>query len=130
LTTGSSPDVPSARLRLSREVVMRTLSATVEDLARRGFTQHFGVAGGLLRALGTGQAFGPNEVAIREFHRFEGDSDPDDMAIVYAIEAVNGTRGTLVDAFGVYSNPAVSAFLDKVRFSGQLAESLSAQPAV
>jgi hypothetical protein len=109
---------------------VRTLSATVDDLARRGFSQHFGVAGGLLRALGSGQAFGPNEVAIREYHRFEGDSDPDEMAIVYAIEAVNGTRGTLVDAFGVYSSPAISAFLDKVRFGGRLAESVPAQSAV
>jgi hypothetical protein len=110
--------------------VMRTLSATVEDLARRGYTEHFGIAGGLLRALGGGQAFGPNEVAIKEYHRFEGDSDPDEMAIVYAIEAVNGTRGTLVDAFGVYSSPAVSAFLDRVRFGGQLAGSVPLQPAV
>jgi len=51
---------------------------------------------------------------IREYHRFEGVSDPDDMSIVYAIESQSGTRGTLVDAFGVYSNPAVSAFLKDV----------------
>jgi len=107
---------------------MRTLSATVEDLAQRGFTQHFGVAGQMLRALGSGQAFGPNEVAIREYHRFEGDSDPADMAIVYAIETVNGTRGTLVDAFGVYASPAISAFLDRVRFGGQLSEPAAARP--
>jgi hypothetical protein len=36
------------------------------------------------------------------------------MAIVYAIESTDGTRGSLVDAFGAYSNPAVSAFLHDV----------------
>jgi len=41
-------------------------------------------------------------------------SDPDDMAIVYAIETAGGIRGTLVDAYGVYSDPAVSAFLATV----------------
>jgi len=39
------------------------------------------------------------------------------MAIVYAIETDNGTRGTLVDAFGAYADPAVSAFLDRVAVS-------------
>lgn len=51
---------------------------------------------------------------IREFHRFEGVSDPDHMSIVYAIEGQGGVRGTLVDAFGAYSDPRVSAFLDGV----------------
>ena len=36
------------------------------------------------------------------------------MAIVYAIEIMDGTRGSLVDAFGAYSNPTVSAFLHDV----------------
>jgi hypothetical protein len=36
------------------------------------------------------------------------------MAIVYALESRDGTRGTLVDAFGVYSSPAVGAFLKDV----------------
>jgi hypothetical protein len=32
------------------------------------------------------------------------------MAIVYAIESTDGTRWSLVDAFGVYASPTVSAF--------------------
>ena len=40
------------------------------------------------------------------------------MSIVYAIESRDGTRGTLVDAFGVYSNPAVSAVLEGVPIRG------------
>jgi hypothetical protein len=98
---------------------MKTLSATMEDLARQGFTQHFGVVGDTLRALGKGQVFGANEVVICEYYRFEGVSDPDDMAIVYALESVDGARGTLVDAFGVYSDPVVSAFMDKVGFDSR-----------
>jgi len=58
--------------------------------------------------------FRPDEVVIREYRRFEGVSDPDDMSIVYAIETEGGTRGTLVDAYGVYSDPAVSTFLSTV----------------
>jgi hypothetical protein len=40
--------------------------------------------------------------------------DPDDMAIVYAVESRSGVWGTLVDAFGVYSDAALSAILREV----------------
>lgn len=91
-----------------------TLAGILDDLARRGFTEHFEVAGGGLRGAEGGKTFRAEELMIREYHRFEGVSDPDDMSIVYAIESRDGTRGTLVDAFGVYSNPAVSAVLASV----------------
>jgi hypothetical protein len=93
---------------------MRTLSNAIERLVSRGFTAHFGVVGDRLRAFDSGKTFGADQLTIREFQRFEGVSDPDDMAIVYAIESSDGTRGSLVDAFGAYSNPSVSAFLHDV----------------
>jgi quercetin dioxygenase-like cupin family protein len=93
---------------------MATLSNTLDRLDREGFTAHFGVVDGRLRAFGRGETFGAHEVVIREYERFEGVSNPADMAIVYAIESRNGMRGYLVDAFGVYSDPAVTAFLQDV----------------
>ena len=83
---------------------METLSSTIVRLTGRGFTAHFGVVGNRLRAFESGETFGAHEVIIRGYDRFEGVSDPDDMAIVYAIESQNGIRGSLVDAFGVYSD--------------------------
>ena len=91
-----------------------TLADAIDDLRRRGFSENFAVVGSGLRAVESGKAFGSEELIILEYYRFEGISDPDDMSIVYAIESQDGTRGTLVDAFGVYSNPIVSAFLKDV----------------
>jgi hypothetical protein len=93
---------------------MRTLSSAVEQFVAEGFKANFGVVGGRLRAYDTGRTFAAHEVVIREYERFEGVSDPDDMAIVYAIESLDGTRGLLTDAFGVYSSPTVSVFLQHV----------------
>jgi hypothetical protein len=93
----------------------RTLSGVLDDLQARGFAEHFRVVdGGRLRAIGAGTTFAPSQVSIPECHRFEGVSDPDDMSILCAIETRTGVRGTLVDAFGVYSDPAVGAFLNDV----------------
>lgn len=98
--------------------MMKTLSGAIECLVRRGFTEHFGVRGDLLRGFESGETFGSQDVIIRGYDRFEGVSDPDDMAILYALECSSGIHGTLVDAFGVYSNPEISAFLSGVRFVG------------
>jgi hypothetical protein len=102
--------------RRTRKVVaaMSTLSAAIDDFADQGFTEHFGVRGRRLRGLDSGVTFEAHEVVICDFERFEGVSDPDDMSIVYAIETRTGMRGTLTDAFGVYSNPVISAFVNDV----------------
>jgi hypothetical protein len=91
-----------------------TLADVMDELDRRGFTEHFMPVSGGLRAINTAKTFPPSQVLIAEYHRFEGVSDPDDMAIVYAIETGNGLRGTLVDAFGVYSDPRLGDVIDDV----------------
>jgi hypothetical protein len=88
-----------------------TLAGTMDELAGRGFTEHFVLANGKLRAADSGKVFAAGEVMVSEYHRFEGASDPDDMAILYAIETQSGLRGTLADAFGVYADPGVGAFM-------------------
>jgi hypothetical protein len=89
----------------------RTLTHTMKHLHRQGFTGHFGVDAGRLREFNSGTTFIADEVHVCGHFRFEGLSDPGDMAIVYAIESRTGIRGTLVDAFGVYADPAISEFM-------------------
>jgi hypothetical protein len=90
------------------------LGETIDHLNRQAFTAHFAVIGDRLRELGTGVTFRADELWIRACFRFEGVSDPGDMAVVYAIESLTGVRGTLVDAFGVYSNPVIGEFVARV----------------
>jgi len=91
-----------------------TLAGVMDDLAWRGFREHFTLENGRLRAVDSGKTFAPDQVVLSEYYRFEGISDPDDLAILYAIETRSGIRGTLTDAFGVYSDPAVGAFMSMV----------------
>jgi hypothetical protein len=91
-----------------------TLSEVMADAARRGFTEHFTLTRGRLRAVQHDALFGPEQVTITETHRFEGVSDPDDMSILYEICTRSGVCGTLADAYGVYSDPSVGAFMHDV----------------
>ena len=92
-----------------------TMTEAIQDLKRRGFTSNFEFLNNAFRAMDSGKTFKADDLTIVEHHRFEGVSDPDDMSVVYAIEAADGTRGILVDAFGVYANPDLGAFLKNVK---------------
>lgn len=91
-----------------------SMTEAVRSLKARGFTADFEYVNGAFRVLGSERVFRGNELSIVEHHRFEGVSDPDDMSVVYAIEASDGTRGTIVDAFGVYANPDLGAALQRI----------------
>ena len=92
-----------------------TLSEAVQGLTARGFTANFEVADDGLRAVDSGKTFAAQQLVILEHHRFEGASDPDDMSVVYGIEATDGTRGVVVDAYGVYADPRLSELLKNVK---------------
>lgn len=87
------------------------------DLRRRGFTTDLEFRDGALHETATGRRFRPEELAIVEHHRFEGESDPEDMSVVYAIESDDGARGIVMDAFGAYADPKLAAFLEKVKIN-------------
>lgn len=58
--------------------------------------------------------YAPEDVHIQNFYRFEGDSNPDDEAILYAIQTTDGIKGTLVDAYGPSADADVNAFILQV----------------
>ena len=62
----------------------------------------------------TQKTFRPGEVKIVHFFRFEGESNPDDNSILYSIETNDGGRGTLKDAYRIYSDSQVTNFMQQV----------------
>jgi len=78
-----------------------TLSEAVTDLQRRGYTDDLSVAEHCLVCDARGLNLDPADFHIDEFHRFEGNSDPEDQSIVYAIKSErHGLKGILVNAYG------------------------------
>ncbi|MGC4034421.1 MAG: hypothetical protein QM764_00570 [Chitinophagaceae bacterium] len=87
-----------------------TVTAAVNDLRKRGYNLDFNLSENCI--LCQGNKFGAEDFEISEVYRFEGNSDPADEAIVYAIEGNNGDKGILVNGYGPSSN-VVSADLAK-----------------
>lgn len=93
---------------------MRDLSQALSKVGEKGYVENFKATEKGLVSLETSRMYQPDEVKVVNFYRFEGVSDPDDMSILYVIEANDGSKGTLVDAFGMYSNPLVEEFMKNV----------------
>jgi hypothetical protein len=93
---------------------MNTLSACINKLVSDGYTGNFTVDEKGLATAENGKHYKPEQVHIKNFFRFEGESDPADNSILYAIELDDGTKGTLTDAYGSYDDQNIGKFIKQV----------------
>ena len=94
-----------------------TLSEALNDLSKRGYVHNFNIECDCLKCASLELRLNPDEFEIIEFYRFEGDSNPDDEEIVYAISSKNGIKGTLVNAYGIYSDEISGEMVKKLKIA-------------
>ncbi len=86
---------------------METLSEAIARLEGAGFCDSFRPEGGRLWALAAERFFAPETLVVEEVVRFEGASDPDEQAILFALRSPAGeVRGTFVAGYGPLADPA------------------------
>lgn len=96
--------------------VYDTLMAALIDLRRRGYTLDYNLVGTVARCVQVPEELRASEIHIDEAHRFEGDSNPDDSAVLYALRSGRNpaNRGVLVAAYGAYVESAVADFIQQL----------------
>ena len=84
--------------------VMTTLTSVMEKLRFKGFDTEFRwIPEGF--CAGKGSCYQPGDLEILKTYRFEENTDPADMCILYLIRVKeSGLTGYSLDAYGVYSN--------------------------
>lgn len=92
-----------------------TLSEALDNLKERGYTENFNLQSDCLECSALSLRLHPEDFIIDEYHRFEGDSNPDDNSVVYAISSNDGVKGVLVDAYGMYSENMTPAMARKLQ---------------
>src|SRR5438128_815927 len=102
-------DDPNDRLTF-----MTDMQRCMNKLEAKGFTDQFKVENNKLVNINTNKKYTQREVKAVNFYRFEGITNPEDMAILYAIVTADGSKGTLADGYGVYADDATGAFMIKV----------------
>ena len=93
--------------------VYDTVTAALADLRRRGFVQDFNLVFDELH--GGDKKLKPQDFEVLETYRFEGETDPADGAIVYAIADKDGHKGVLVHGYGTYSEDIAEDMIRKLR---------------
>lgn len=84
-----------------------TLSQAVNYLTKEGYTEDFKAEEKAILALYSKKEYAPEELKIVQTFRFEGMSNPDDESELFAIEATDGTKGTLVMSYSAEHNQNV-----------------------
>jgi len=93
-----------------------TLTEAVADLEKRGYEYDFTLAEDGLECKSLDLFLMPEEFEIEEFYRFEGMTDPDDSAVIYAISSpVGNLKGVLIDAYGAYAENISPELLNKLK---------------
>jgi hypothetical protein len=85
-----------------------------EELTEGGFRNRFLFRDGLMWCVASGVGYAPNQLSVLANYRFEGNSDPDDEAIIWVLKAFDGTGGIFIDAFGPQADPEAADFLFKL----------------
>lgn len=93
---------------------MKSLSTCLNKVISDGYTEDFKVTDRGMEGLHNKEVYQSERVQIVNFFRFEGTSNPDDEAVLYVIETDDGTKGTLIDAYNIYSDPLVGEFIKNV----------------
>ncbi|HEU0112820.1 MAG TPA: hypothetical protein VFQ73_18235 [Flavisolibacter sp.] len=102
---------------------MTDMEICMKRLEEKGYTHQFRVEKGkLVSVTDTKKKYKAKDVTAANFFRFEGISNPDDMSVLYAIETIDGTKGTLVDAYGLYADEATGEFLKEVEVHKKVTE--------
>ena len=92
-----------------------TLTETLNELRKEGYVEDFNLQQNCLECRNGDFKVFTDEFKIDKFFRFEGESNPSDSAILYAISSdVHNLKGVLVNAYGVYSEPVTDEMLDKL----------------
>ena len=94
---------------------MSSMVVVLNKLNADGYVTQFKASKKGLESMTTQKTFKPGQVQIVHFYRFEGESDPGDSSIVYAIQTNDGEKGTLIDSYGAESDPLIEAFIKQVR---------------
>jgi hypothetical protein len=86
-----------------------TVTEALNDLKKRGFAADFNIQSNAIECRDLNIQLHPADFEIVEFYRFEGDSNPGDEEVVYAIESKEGLKVCWL----MHSGPIPMDFLQK-----------------
>jgi hypothetical protein len=95
-----------------------TLSEGIDLLRKQGYTEDFNLVQGGLECRSGEIRLSESDFEVDSVFRFEGMTDPADETALYAISSnKEKMKGTLVNGYGIYSEPITDKVLEKLHYS-------------
>ena len=92
-----------------------TVTDALKGLKSRGYSIDFNIAFDKIICADNKICLNPNEFEITEVYRFEGDTNPSDEDVVYAVESKDGkVKGTITSAYGMYAETISTEMIRKL----------------
>jgi hypothetical protein len=92
-----------------------TVTNALKGLKAKGYTLDFNISFDTIKCDEHNICLNPNEFEIMETYRFEGDTNPSDEDVVYAIESKDGSiKGTMTSAYGIYADTVHADMIKKL----------------
>jgi hypothetical protein len=93
-----------------------TLSETINGLKKQGYTLDFNLGEECIICQQKQTVLSPDDFEIDKVYRFEGESNPDDESILYAISSkITDEKGLLVNGYGISSDDTSSMLVEKLQ---------------
>ncbi len=94
-----------------------TLSLAIKDLQSEGYTEDFNLIDDGIESKNLKKQWKAGDITVTNYFRFEGMTNPGDNSILYVVESKDGTKGLLVDAYGVYDGQISQEMIDKLNIN-------------
>ncbi|MEO6454811.1 MAG: phosphoribosylpyrophosphate synthetase [Ginsengibacter sp.] len=92
-----------------------TLSETINALKVKGYTMDFNIREEYLVYCQADIILSPDDFKIDKTYRFEGETNPDDQSILYAISSAKfNIKGVLVNVYGISSDDVSNTLIEKL----------------
>ncbi len=96
-----------------------TLSQTIDGLKKEGYNMDFNIQDECIVCHQNKTVLSPDDFEIDKVYRFEGESNPDDEAVLYALSSSKfGVKGLLVNGYGISADEASAALVEKLQRHG------------
>jgi hypothetical protein len=94
---------------------METLRCAVDRLERAGYAGALQARPDGFVEVETGRVFAPEALIVDEIVRFEGESDPGDEAVLFALRSPDGSvRATFVATYGPSADPVSAPLIRRL----------------
>ena len=92
-----------------------SLVEAINGLKAQGYTEDFNLKGDYLDCNNGKYQLSPDDFKVDKVFRFEGESDPEDQSVLYAISSEKfNIKGVLVNAYGIYSEGGANEIVKKL----------------